>query len=34
MFDPIDNIDIEAILAEIEAMDDQYDDDCHSYWYE
>ena len=31
--DPLDDVEIEAIMAELEAMDMDYDDDCHAaYW--
>jgi hypothetical protein len=33
MHDPIDEIELEAILNELEAMDYIPDDDCHiTYW--
>lgn len=35
MHDPLDEIEIDAIMAELEAMDYVPDDDCHrTYWEE
>jgi hypothetical protein len=35
MHDPLDQIELEAILNELEAMDYIPDDDCHmTYWEE
>lgn len=35
MHDPLDEIEIEAIMSELEAMDYVPDDDCHrTYWEE